>query len=638
MRKHLLAVVSAVIAVETLGAQQPSSQPAPSQPPAAQTPATQTPSAQTPAPAPQPPPGQQPPVFKAGTNQVRVDVSVVDRKGEPVTDLTKDDFDVKEDGVTQTIETIKLVEATGVAPDDDMSLTIRSPEHAAVEAARDDIRVFVIFWDEYHIGEMAPAMRARAALTDFVQSAFGPTDLVALTDQLTPTDAIRFTRDRRDLSEQVHKLKGRQGVYMPARSPVEEAQMYRTRDIEMLRAQVTASALESTIAFLGALKEGRKSILFVSQTIGRLGSSVQDTFSWLDKAIRIANANNTTIYSFDPRGLDMTIRASDVLQSLAEQTGGRQFANNYPAAALREIVKNSSAFYLLGYASAKNPADGKFHKISVKVKRSGVEVKSRTGYFAPSLVDMDTARKKALADEAPPEISKALSHLVDAPHMPVAGDLWAGAAPGPDGKPRVTVTWTPRDGAPDGAVSVRASTDDGHVYFDGPVRSNRVTFDAAPGTLRVRRKIIDADGAVADNQDTTVDVPNFAGAPLSLSSPVVFRARTPLELRAIQHEPDPAPFAGRQFERTDRVVVRFGVVGTSAADAMVTATLVSRRGATLATLPMKTIASGTTVGKGYEIDLPIGSVGRGEYVIAIEASRGADQVKTLVSFRVGSPQ
>ena len=89
---------------------------------------------------------------------------MLDRKGEPVTDLTKDDFEVREDGIPQTIDTIKLIEANGEAPDDDTSLPIRSPQHAAVEAARDDIRVFVIFWDEYHIGQMAPAIRAREAL------------------------------------------------------------------------------------------------------------------------------------------------------------------------------------------------------------------------------------------------------------------------------------------------------------------------------------------------------------------------------------------------------------------------------------------------------------------------------------------
>ena len=66
------------------------------------------------------------------------------------------------------------------------------------------------------------------------------------------------------------------------------------------------------------------------------------------------------------------------------------------------------------------------------MKRPGVEVHARTGYFAPSTTEMNTAREKAAKDEAPPEISKALSTIVDAPHMTVSGDLWAGVAlPGP---------------------------------------------------------------------------------------------------------------------------------------------------------------------------------------------------------------
>ena len=128
-------------------------------------------------------------------------------------------------------------------------------------------------------------------------------------------------------------------------------------------------------------------------------------------------------------------------------------------------------------------------------------------------------------------------------------------------------------------------------------------------------------------------MPDFARAPLSIATPVVFRGRTPLELRAIQADTDPQPFAGRQFERTDRIIVRFSLAGASAADATVIANLLGRRGAQLATLPLKTVP-----GRGYEIDLPIGSIARGEYVIAIEASHGADQAKTLVSFRVGSSQ
>jgi VWFA-related protein len=584
----------------------------------AQNPPPQQPPAQPPAQQ-QPPSGQQPPVFRGGTANVRVDVTVIDKKGNPVTDLTKDDFEVREDGLPQVVDTVKMISATGEAPDSDISLPIRSPEHAAVEAARDDIRVFVIFWDEYHIGQMLPATRARDALTQFVQTAFGPTDLVALVDQLTPADAIRFSRDRRELADKVHALKGRQGIYVPARSAIEEAQLYRGRDIEMLRAQVTATALESTIAFLGQIKEGRKTILFVSQTIGRVGATMSDTVHWLDGAIRLANANNTTIYSLDPRGLDLNSRTSDILQSLAENTGGRQFSNNAPAMSLRAIVREASAFYLLGYRSEKNPADGKFHKIAVHVKRPGVDVKARTGYFAPSAVEIEHARVKAAEAEAPPEISKALSTLVDAPHMTVSGDLWAGASFGAGGKPRISVVWTPRDPAAHDTVSVRATDDAGRVLFEGPLDAGRASFDAEPGPLHLRRNLLDATGAVADRQDTTLDVPDFS-KPLSIGTPVLYRGRTPIELRSVQSG-DAAPYAGRQFERTDRIIVRFDVFGTAAADATITVTLLSRQGAKLATMPLAKTATG------YQIDLPIGSVGRGEYVFEIGASHGADQAR-----------
>lgn len=579
-------------------------------------------------PPPQSPSGQpqRPPVFRGGTNQVRVDVTVLDRKGEPVTNLTKEDFEVLEDGRPQSIETLKLIEANGAAPDDDMSLEIRSPEHAAAEAARDEVRVFVIFWDEYHIGQMLPATRAREALTSFVQTAFGPTDLVAAMDQLTPTDAIRFTRDRRELADQIHQWKGRQGVYVPPRSPMEEAMMTAGPGIEIARAQVTSSALDSTIAYLGSIKEGRKSILLVSQTMGPIGPSPEDSDEWLQQAIRDANANNVTIYSLDPRGLDMNLRHSDVLLALAAQTGGKQFSNNYPAAALKEIVRNASAFYLLSYVSAKNPADGKFHKIAVRVKRPGVEVKARTGYFAPSLADMDAAAKKAAANTPPPEISKALAPLVDVPSLPVTGDLWAGAKPGADGTPSITAVWTPRASAPAQTSWLRASTDDGHIYFDGPF-TDRVTFRAVGGVLHLRHQVVEADGSRSDRLDSTLDVPDFK-ASLSITSPVVFRARTPLEFRALLAATDPIPYAGRAFDRTDRVLVRFALIGPGAADATVTAHLLSRTGAALTVLPLKTVPAG------YELDLPVSSIAHGDYVISLDASHGAGQARQLVPFHV----
>jgi hypothetical protein len=109
---------------------------------------------------------------------------------------------------------------------------------------------------------------------------------------------------------------------------------------------------------------------------------------------------------------------------------------------------------------------------------------------------------------------------------------------------------------------------------------------------------------------------------------VLYRARTPLELRALLAATDPSPYAGRQFARTDRVLVRFAVLGPGAPDATVAAHLLGKTGRALATLPLKAVPNG------YELDLPIGSIAHGDYVIAFEVSHGADQARQLVPFRV----
>src|SRR5690606_7322584 len=121
------------------------------------------------------------------------------------------------------------------------------------------VRLFLIFWDEYHINHMASARHAREALLRFVRTAFGPTDLVALMDPLTPVSALRFTRDRHELSEAARRLQGRSGIYVPARSAVEEAHLQSREGPERLRSQVTLSALKSAVVHLATLRQGRKS-------------------------------------------------------------------------------------------------------------------------------------------------------------------------------------------------------------------------------------------------------------------------------------------------------------------------------------------------------------------------------------------
>ena len=298
---------------------------------------------------------EQRPIFRGGANVVRVDVTVTNRKGEPATDLTRDDFFLTEDGAPQTIDSFELVRVTGEASDD-RALEIHSSSQVATEAARDDVRLFLIFWDEYHIDRLIPATRAREMLTEFVKTGFGPTDLVGIMDQLTTVDSIRFTRDRLQLAGQVHALRGRLNVLIPTRSAVEEAHLQYPRDITRLRNEVTSSALNAAAAFLGNFREGRKALLFVSQGIPVYGrGSESDRYR---EIVRTANTNNTAIYTLDP-GSEVG-RRPESLMSLARETGGRPFiGTNRPALLLPQMVRDASA-YTSSATDPRRPSTGSF--------------------------------------------------------------------------------------------------------------------------------------------------------------------------------------------------------------------------------------------------------------------------------------
>ncbi len=571
-------------------------------------------------------PQEQPPVFRAGANVVRVDVTVTNRRGEPATDLTRDDFVVTEDGVPQTINSFELVRATG-EPADDRSLEIHSSSQVVTEAARDDVRLFLIFWDEYHIGQFIPAIRGREALTEFVRTAFGPTDLVGIMDQLTTVDSIKFTRDRLQLADQVHALKGRLGILLPPRGAVEEAHLQYPRDIGRLRDEVTTSALNAAAAFLGNFREGRKALLFVSQGIplfGRNGETAQ-----YNEILHTANTNNTAIYTLDPAS--EIGRRPESLLSLAYETGGRPFVGtNRLSLLLPQMVRDASAYYLLGYTS-RAPVDGKFHKIKVRLNKDDYEVRARSGYFAPTVGDIERGRARAAAAELPPDIGRALSELSAAERSDRPISYWIGMARGEGGRTRVTVAWAPRASASTAgeiALAIRAASPDGTSYFTTAHTTSRdVSFDAPAGELLLTTTALNARGEEIDGDKRRITVPTFDGSRLAIGSPIVLRARTARDVRAFSEPTGAHPEVGREFDRSDRLFIRFPVYGGP--EIAVAARLLNRLGTEMRALPVAAVEDGL-----YQLEVPLGAIARGEYFIAIEAARGQEPVRVLVPIRV----
>ena len=146
----------------------------------------------------------------------------------------------------------------------------------------------------------------------------------------------------------------------------------------------------------------------------------------------------------DRQHLNSTI---DTLRTLSLETDGRAIINrNDLTAGMKQIVRDTSAYYLLGYNSTFTATDGKFHEIKVQVKRPGVQVRARKGYWAYSVEDA----KRATAPPTPPlptAYATALSSLTQPSRVrPIR--TWVGSEQGSDGKTRVTLVWEPMPPTP----------------------------------------------------------------------------------------------------------------------------------------------------------------------------------------------
>jgi VWFA-related protein len=630
---------------------------------------------------------QQKPTFTTRIDNVRVDVIVTDKAGKPVTDLTQADFEVQENNKPQKIESFKLIQIDDLQdPDPAKNREIRSLDDQAREAARDDVRVIVIFLDDYHT-RLGNSMAVREKLARFVNG-LNPRDLVAIMTPLLPTAGITFSRNHSATAQQIMAFRGRKFDYTP-QNRAEEVYLYMTPEsIEQLRNQIVTSALEGLCTYMGTLREGRKTLVYVSegltssvppgaQTQGLTNArgsatnqpptgiqaqmqaqrALQSLETMMLDAMKFifmaASRSNTSIYTVDPRGLAgqefgiadsvnmendrrFLNEATDMLRTLASNTDGRAMVGtNDPLPGLKQMLTDSSAYYLLSYTSTEAPRDGKFHPIKVNVKRKGVEVRSRSGYWAYS--EEDVARAAAPSFTRPPEVEKAFDAIAE----PAAGRIvrtWLAGARRPDGKTDVTLVWealqpTARDVPARVMVTATSGAD---VAYRGRVAkvadatgrvAGQITFAAPPGPLAIRLSAESEAGDALDTDSREWVVPDFTGVEASISTPRLHRARTARDIQTLKAATTLVPETNRSFSRTERLLVRFEVYGPAAASPVLR--LLNRNGDKLSEWP----ATART-GGGHEAEVPLNGVPPGDYLIEVASSADAGAVKTLVAIKI----
>ena len=591
------------------------------------------------------------PTFRGGVNVVRVDVNVTDSRGNTVTDLAKEEFEIVEDGRPQTIDFFRQIRIDAAVSDATRPRQVLTRDSEEREASRDDVRVFAIMLADYQVCAQRSRL-VREALSSFINQ-LGSNDLVAVMNPLTSVRDLVFTYDHDSILQTIQRFEGRRGEYTP-RNPIEQEHINQMGSPEPIRAAVVRDGLRALAVRLGSMREGRKAIIFVSEGFPA-GWSMDPR--QLQEITREANRYNTSIYPLDPRGLvagDTDVAATvrpgcgqvqptrlrltqDTLRELADETDGRAIVNrNALAEGLAQILRDSSLYYLLGYSSTASQADGKFHPIRVRVKRPKLEVRARKGYWASTAEDLSRAATPTAVTPRP--ILDALGAIA-APNQ--EGRLvrtWVGVGRGADGKGRVTVVWERlAAAAARGEVATRVSvtaTRAGESVFerspddlpDGTPRL--VAFDVLPGALELTMTVTDREGNTIDREKRAITVLDYAGGEVALGTLHFYRARTPREFQALAAGADATPLATRDFPRTDRLLIRFDAYSPDGLAPPPTAAILSRAGRRMFEVPVTRAATGAT----HQIDLALGPLPPGEYLLEVAAA--ADGPKQLAAFRI----
>jgi len=626
------------------------------------------------------------PSFRAGVDSVTVDVTVTDKQGKPVTDLTAEDFEIRETGKLQAVQTFKFIKTDDGLDDPMAAREILSESDQQRETARDENRLFVVFLDDYHV-RRANSVVVREQVARFL-SQLSRHDLVAVAMPLSTVSALTFSRNPDVNAGNVRGFVGRKYDYTPMNAIEARYQDLPPEQLEQIRNNLTIHGLANVCEFLGSLRDGRKSILYVSEGMSAsmpMGVRTSGTFvrnplvarsdsqNFFDtssliidlqtRVFQTATQNNVAIYTLDPRGLvvsefdigenvsaadDRRIvqDSTDLLRVIAEQTDGRAIVNrNDPMPALQQMVRDSGAYYLLSYTSTFAPRDGKFHEIQVRVKRRDVDVRARKGYWAYSAEEFAKATAAPKAGPTP-EVAGALEGLDEAtaPGRGRAVSLWLGADKGPADNGTVTLVWeATAEGVTDPMdtvdhIAVVATAITGEEVFRGSIPRDAqlarpggvVTFNAPRGEVRVRATAENAKGGRVDTSDAAVTVPDFTSTDPQITTPLLYRGRTARDIQVVRTATSPTPLVAPVFSRTERLLLRFSAYGPAGTTPAVTIRLLNQAGTQLAALPPPVKVRDNL----FESEVTLGAFPPGVYLMEIGATSGEQVVKRLVGIRV----
>lgn len=327
-----------------------------------------------------------PPVFRVSTTLVQFDAVVVDEDGHVVRSLTTEDFDVRQDGapvlLREAIFVDRAARRAAPMPQD------RTPRLGV------DVEPLVFLIDDM---AMTPDGFSRTVegLRQFVRAGVPPGLEIGILR--TGERGRRTTAMTADPGVLLGRLDGMRYLarsLRPGLASGSGASGAGTRELERTFLEGTLGSLNSLIADLRRFP-GRKTVVLVSEGVAldpsqRNGDSLE---ARLNRLAQLAAEAGVTTHTIDVAGvsggagsLAVAMNLRDGLVTLPERMGGLHLGlTNDLTVLMRRIAAFERGYYLLSY----EPPDGTFvdggappfRKISVRVRRDGLTVRTRAGFF-----------------------------------------------------------------------------------------------------------------------------------------------------------------------------------------------------------------------------------------------------------------
>jgi Ca-activated chloride channel family protein len=270
--------------------------------------------------------------FRAGVDLTTFAITATDRKGNIVTDLTRDDFEVIEDGKKQTSEYFAQGDGEAAPP---MHLGLM------IDAS----------------GSMQNDMKlAQGAAIKFL-------NMLPAAEDITLVDfdtQVRITKyPQRDFARLVERIRQRKADGWTA--------LY--------------DALGTYLDGADGLT-GRKVLVMYTD-----GGDSRSVLSF-PETMTLLKASNVTVYAIGLVANTGSARTQMemTLRQLTEATGGQAFfpmAMKEVESAYEKVLAEIKGQYHLGYQSTNPAKDGSWRKVEIKAKRPDIRIRTRKGYFGP---------------------------------------------------------------------------------------------------------------------------------------------------------------------------------------------------------------------------------------------------------------